>query len=87
MFIPNVNAAAEADAIKRECARIESMALSLVPDDIRSACQINVSEFQCGDPNCAPIDTSIVVVFDRCVLRRRYTELYADGHESHGVCK
>jgi hypothetical protein len=76
MFIPNENAAAEATAIKRECARIESMALALVPEDIRSACQINVSEFQCGDPTCAPIDTSIVVVFNRSVLRRRYTKIY-----------
>jgi len=68
MFIPNANAAAEAAAIKQACARVEQLALELVPDDIRSACQINVSEVQCGDPQCAPIDTTVLIFFERYVL-------------------
>jgi hypothetical protein len=67
MFIPNSNAVNEAAAIKAECSRVEQLCLELVPEDIRSACQISVTEVQCGDPNCAPIDTALTIIFDRYV--------------------
>jgi hypothetical protein len=69
MFIPNSNAVNEAAAIKAECSRDEQLQLKLVPEDmLRPACQISVTEVQCGDPQCAPIDTALTIVFDRYAL-------------------
>ncbi|KAI2495530.1 hypothetical protein MHU86_18975 [Fragilaria crotonensis] len=64
MFLPNVNADAEKAALKEHCDRIERWALDIIPSDIREEVVVSVQEVQCGDPECAPIDTVITVLFD-----------------------
>ena len=34
---------------------------------LQEACTISVQEVQCGDPNCAPIDTMVTFMFARYV--------------------
>ena len=39
--------------------------LMLIPPTMREGVIVTVQEVQCGDPNCAPIDTAITIVFAR----------------------
>lgn len=43
--------------------RIEQWALELVPQSIRTGVQVSAQEVVCGDPNCSPKDTVIVILF------------------------
>lgn len=55
-----------AEAARREgYARIEAWALELIPSEIREGVTITVQEVQCGDPECAPIDTAVAIMFPR----------------------
>lgn len=65
MFLPNDNAAAEEKERRAAYERVERWALDLVPPELRDDVQISAQEVQCGDPNCAPIDTTIAVIFNR----------------------
>jgi hypothetical protein len=65
MFLPNKNADAEKAALKRHYARIEAWALDIIPADLREEVQVSVQEVQCGDPDCAPIDTVVTIIFHR----------------------
>lgn len=70
MFLPK-NEAASADAqaaerARREAyARIESWSVEAIPADIRRGVTVSVQEVVCGDPNCAPIDTAVAILFPR----------------------
>lgn len=68
MFLPKSQdekseEAAATTARKEAYVRIEKWATDAVPEGIRSDLQIEVQEVQCGDPNCAPIDTAIMITF------------------------
>lgn len=70
MFLPNQNF----DKIKAEqkaaFARIEQWTQQLLDETARKACTVSVQEIQCGDPNCAPIDTLVQLVFEAYVVTR-----------------
>mmetsp|Transcript_8263 Transcript_8263/g.11373 ORF Transcript_8263/g.11373 Transcript_8263/m.11373 type:complete len:199 (-) Transcript_8263:883-1479(-) len=68
MFLPKSQAETSAEAkakAERNKAydRIEKWSVEAIPSEIREGAQINVQEVQCGDPNCAPVDTAIAIVF------------------------
>ena len=69
MFLPDNLKSDSGDKEKVErraaYARIEEWATELVPESARSGVQISVQEVQCGDPECAPIDTAITIMFPR----------------------
>lgn len=70
MFLPR-NDTANAEARAAEMARregysrIEAWAIEAIPAEIRRGVQVSVQEVQCGDPECAPIDTAIAIMFPR----------------------
>ncbi len=69
MFLPDSmknQADDDAASVRRNTAYkdIERWSLELIPSQIRNAVQISVQEVQCGDPDCAPIDTAIAILFD-----------------------
>jgi hypothetical protein len=45
--------------------RIELWANEAIPAEIRQGVTITVQEVQCGDPECAPIDTAVAIMFPR----------------------
>lgn len=68
MFLPDnlkdTNAEKEQEIARRKAyVSIEKWAIELIPEHIRTGVQISVQEVQCGDPNCAPIDTAVAVLF------------------------
>ena len=73
MFLPKTNSDTAdlraAEQARREgYARIEAWATEAVPAEIRRGVTITVQEVQCGDPECAPIDTAVAIMFPRCVV-------------------
>lgn len=72
MFLPDSTHGDDKEERKAECTRVEKLSLEFVPEEIRGEVQISVQEVQCGDPNCAPIDTAITLVFNRQVLLLNY---------------
>lgn len=85
MFLPNNNAQAEKDA-QRECFnRIEGWCIDKIPENLRSEAVVTVQEVQCGDPQCAPIDTLITILFNRYVLKAIgdfYAQIFFKSHSS-----
>ncbi len=72
MFLPsnlkNQSEEDKADAERKKAyVRIEQWAINLIPESIRTGVQVNVQEIVCGDPECAPIDTAVAVLFPRYV--------------------
>jgi hypothetical protein len=70
MFLPqNDITAAEmqaAEKARREgYSRIELWANEAIPAEIRHGVTITVQEVVCGDPECAPIDTAVAILFPR----------------------
>jgi len=75
MFDPAGVAAKKAEAarVRAACERVRALVLELLPEDVRAAAtgmasgeagpiaplRLVVKEVQCGDPECAPIDTSV----------------------------
>ena len=45
--------------------KIEAWSLEIIPEAIRDQAQVSIQEVQCGDPQCAPIDTAVTVLFSR----------------------
>jgi len=68
MFMPGQPAKdPKAEAYRKAgIARVEEWSMALIPENIRRDVVVAVQEVQCGDPNCAPIDTAITIVFSRC---------------------
>lgn len=68
MFLPK-NEAEDAEAKAAELARregytrIEGWVAETIPTEIRQGVTISVQEVVCGDPECAPIDTAIAILF------------------------
>jgi len=70
MFLPqderNVAEMQATEKARREgYSRIEVWATEAIPEEIRQGVTISVQEVQCGDPECAPIDTAIAIIFPR----------------------
>jgi hypothetical protein len=65
MFLPGRNVQQELQEKQRMYRRIEDLATSLLPPQFVQDCTVSVQEVQCGDPNCAPIDTVITLLFGR----------------------
>ena len=67
MFLPGNQAALQEEekARKEGFKKIEAWSLELIPEEIRDAASVSVQEVQCGDPQCAPIDTAVTIVFQR----------------------
>jgi len=68
MFLPDnlkdTSAEKAAETARNEAyKRIDAWCLDMVPLDIRTAVEISVQEVVCGDPECAPIDTAIAIIF------------------------
>jgi hypothetical protein len=66
MFDPNKNKAAKAAklALRKQENRIKEHCLSLIPEAFKDGLLIDVKEIICGDPECAPIDTVITLVWE-----------------------
>jgi len=69
MFLPGRNADQEKQQKQKNFKNIEKWCEALLPENVKSECTVSVQEIQCGDPNCAPIDTAISLIFQRCVPR------------------
>jgi hypothetical protein len=71
MFLPsNQGALQEAEqARKKGFKDIEAWCMEIIPEAMREQTSVSVQEVQCGDPNCAPIDTAVTIVFDRYAAR------------------
>ena len=72
MFLPkNDNTIAQdrsAEQARREgYANIESWVIEAIPVEIRRGVTVSVQEVVCGDPECAPIDVAVCILFPRCV--------------------
>ena len=69
MFLPENVASQNKEEEERKAAfkKIEQWSLEIIPQEIRGEAQVSVQEVQCGDPNCAPIDTAVTIVFNRYV--------------------
>lgn len=67
MFMPGQPAEDPQAAADRKAgiARVEEWCMMLIPETIREGAMVTVQEVQCGDPDCAPIDTAITILFPR----------------------
>jgi hypothetical protein len=65
MFNPAAREQAKAALVekKRMAAQIKGWASALVPVELQEGLQLDVKEVECGDPNCAPIDTVFTLVW------------------------
>ena len=72
MFLPQNVAENQKEEELRKAAfkNIEAWSMELIPAEIRNDATVSVQEVQCGDPQCAPIDTAVTIVFNRY---RRFT--------------
>lgn len=68
MFLPGRNAEQEKAEQKKVLKKLEGWVTELIPEAFRADCTVSVQEVQCGDPNCAPIDTLITLIFQRYVV-------------------
>lgn len=70
MFLPENVANKEKEDLERKTgfANIEKWSMEIIPETLRNEASVSVQEVQCGDPDCAPIDTAVTIVFTRCVL-------------------
>ena len=65
MFMPGRNIQQELADKQAHYRRLEGLVEELIPQHLQAACTIMVQEMQCGDPQCAPIDTVITLLFER----------------------
>jgi len=67
MFLPNASALDEKktdeDKKKKAFKDIEKWSLELMPEAIRDDAVISSQEIVCRDPECSPIDTVVLIVF------------------------
>ena len=68
MFLPTRIIQLELQEKQRQYRRVEELVNQLLPTEYQTECTISVQEVQCGDPQCAPIDTVVTILFERYVL-------------------
>eukprot|EP00980_Cylindrotheca_fusiformis_P014454 scaffold3857_cov127-Cylindrotheca_fusiformis.AAC.11 len=66
MFLPGNQEALKKEEKERKAAykRIEEWSMDIIPAELRKDASISVQEIQCGDPECAPIDTAVTIFFE-----------------------
>jgi hypothetical protein len=65
MFLPGQSWEVEKAQRQAAYTQIEEWSQSLIASEpVRQACLITVQEVQCGDPQCAPIDTVVTFSFE-----------------------
>jgi hypothetical protein len=65
MFLPGRSVDDEKAVRQAAYHKIEEWSKKLIESEtVRQACLISVQEVQCGEPNCAPIDTIVTLSFD-----------------------
>jgi len=67
MFMPGRDSQKEQLQKQLTYKRVEDVATKCIPAAFRDAATVSVQEVQCGDPNCAPIDTVVTLLFERYV--------------------
>ena len=70
MFLPksetaNAEIRAAEKARREGYSRIEVWVNEAIQAEIRRGVTVSVQEVVCGDPDCAPIDTAIAILFPR----------------------
>jgi hypothetical protein len=65
MFLPSRSVNEEKQIRTAAYKQIEAICLALLPPAMVPDCIVSAQEVQCGDPNCAPIDTMITLQFLR----------------------
>jgi hypothetical protein len=67
MFLPDNQAAKEKEDEQRKAAfkNVEAWSLEIISPELRKDACVSVQEVQCGDPQCAPIDTAVTILFER----------------------
>jgi hypothetical protein len=67
MFLPENQEAKQQESEERKTAfkNIEAWCREIIPAAIKEDASVSVQEVQCGDPDCAPIDTAVTIVFKR----------------------
>ena len=63
MFLPGRSVEEEKRARHAAFRTIEDICENIIGSDMASQCSVSVQEIQCGDPNCAPIDTLVTIQF------------------------
>ncbi|GFH57898.1 hypothetical protein CTEN210_14374 [Chaetoceros tenuissimus] len=68
MFLPdnmkNTTEETNADNLRKKAyTNIEKWSMEIIPESIRKGVEIYAQEVQCFDPECAPIDTKIAILF------------------------
>jgi hypothetical protein len=65
MFDPNANKAEKAHKakMKKACAKLQGWGMQCIPQSLQANIMIDVKDVQCGDPDCAPIDTVFTLVW------------------------
>lgn len=65
MFLPGRSAEKEKEEQKRHFSQVEEWSLQIIPAEFSQGTDVSVQEVQCGDPDCAPIDTLVTMFFAR----------------------
>lgn len=68
MFLPKSEREVDAEKAsetekKKAINRIEQWSMKFIPATYREGVQVSAQEILCGDPQCAPVDTAIVMMF------------------------
>ena len=88
MFLPGNSTEKQKEDERRKAAykNIETWSLSLIPEECRGEALVSVQEVQCGDPQCAPIDTAITVQFERYVYFTRGSRSRVSRVKKESAC-
>lgn len=65
MFLPGRQQDQEKAMKKAAYKSVEQWCEAQLAEAARSQCMVSVQEIHCGDPQCAPIDTAVTLVFQR----------------------
>jgi hypothetical protein len=65
MFLPGRSVEIEKAKKQKAFKQVEAWCEAELPASARADCMVSVQEIQCGDPDCAPVDTAITLVFQR----------------------
>jgi len=63
--LPNAAAAQQQRQKKAARQQVKGWVLATIPEEVRGDATVEVSEVQCGDPNCSPVDTAVRIYFPK----------------------
>ena len=72
MFDPDFISKRKKEAVVRKTAlaKLTKWSMELVPEDLRKGLVLDVRDVQCGDPNCAPVDTVFTLMWGEGEFRQ-----------------